>query len=386
MWVDAERAPALKDIAAKFTDRDRHRGQARRQGLRRCPRRLHHPGPDRQGPGPDGWPARLGRQARPERRRRSGGARATRKCEFQNSSIKAMTYDGSVYGVPYAIENIALLRNTDLVPEAATTLDEVVAKGKKAVAARQGQVPVPRRAWTRSRATRTTSTRCRPPLGARRSSARRPTAATTRAAPDRQRRRPRSSPRSSAAWGDKGEKIINSNITGDIAKEKFLAGESPYYLTGPWNVPDVQKKGINVRCRRASRPPATSRPAVHRRQRLLHQRQERPTRWPPTSSSPTTSTTEAAQTRAVQGRRPPAGTDGLLREGCKRPGCRRPSAKIGANGVPMPAIPEMGAVWADWGATELDPHQGPGPIPPLTGPRWPPASRARSRVSPRAGS
>ena len=27
--------------------------------------------------------------------------------------------------------------------------------------------------------------------------------------------------------------------------------------------------------------------------------------------------------------------------------------KIGANGVPMPAIPEMSAVWADWGATEL---------------------------------
>ena len=27
--------------------------------------------------------------------------------------------------------------------------------------------------------------------------------------------------------------------------------------------------------------------------------------------------------------------------------------KIGQNGVPMPAIPEMAAVWADWGATEL---------------------------------
>ena len=27
--------------------------------------------------------------------------------------------------------------------------------------------------------------------------------------------------------------------------------------------------------------------------------------------------------------------------------------KIGAAGVPMPAIPEMSAVWADWGATEL---------------------------------
>lgn len=28
--------------------------------------------------------------------------------------------------------------------------------------------------------------------------------------------------------------------------------------------------------------------------------------------------------------------------------------EIGANGVPMPAVPEMGAVWADWGGTELN--------------------------------
>ena len=27
---------------------------------------------------------------------------------------------------------------------------------------------------------------------------------------------------------------------------------------------------------------------------------------------------------------------------------------IGADGVPMPAVPAMDAVWADWGATELN--------------------------------
>jgi arabinogalactan oligomer/maltooligosaccharide transport system substrate-binding protein len=63
------------------------------------------------------------------------------------------------------------------------------------------------------------------------------------------------------AWGDAGEKIINSNITGDIAKEKFLAGESPYFLTGPWNVPDVQKRELrwkhiaHGRCRTSDREP-----------------------------------------------------------------------------------------------------------------------------------
>ncbi len=43
-----------------------------------------------------------------------------------------MTYDGKVYGVPYSIENVALVRNTDLVAEPAATYDEVIANGKAA--------------------------------------------------------------------------------------------------------------------------------------------------------------------------------------------------------------------------------------------------------------
>ncbi len=36
-----------------------------------------------------------------------------------------MSYEGQLYGVPYAIENIALLRNIDLVPEAPATFEEL---------------------------------------------------------------------------------------------------------------------------------------------------------------------------------------------------------------------------------------------------------------------
>lgn len=43
---------------------------------------------------------------------------------------KAVTYDGQVYGVPYAVENLALYRNTDLAPEAPKTFDELVATGR----------------------------------------------------------------------------------------------------------------------------------------------------------------------------------------------------------------------------------------------------------------
>ena len=46
---------------------------------------------------------------------------------FQDVAIDAFTYDGQTYGLPYAVENIALVRNTDLVPEAPATFEEMIA-------------------------------------------------------------------------------------------------------------------------------------------------------------------------------------------------------------------------------------------------------------------
>jgi maltose-binding protein MalE len=45
---------------------------------------------------------------------------------FQDVAIDAFTYDGQTYGLPYAVENIALVRNTDLVPEAPATFEEMI--------------------------------------------------------------------------------------------------------------------------------------------------------------------------------------------------------------------------------------------------------------------
>jgi len=44
---------------------------------------------------------------------------------FAPLSISALTYDGQLYGVPYAVENVGLFYNTDLVPTPPTTWDEV---------------------------------------------------------------------------------------------------------------------------------------------------------------------------------------------------------------------------------------------------------------------
>ena len=149
MWVDAERSPALKDIAAKFKADTGIEVKLVIKDFAAVRDDFITQVPTGKGPdlivGPHDWlgkfvqngvvaPVELGDKA----------------ADFPESAIKAMTYDGQTYGVPYSIENIALLRNTDLAPEPPATLDEVIADGKERRGRRQGQVPVPGRAGSQA--------------------------------------------------------------------------------------------------------------------------------------------------------------------------------------------------------------------------------------------
>ncbi|MDV8149464.1 maltose ABC transporter substrate-binding protein [Arthrobacter sp. B10-11] len=348
MWVDAERSPALKDITAKFQADTGIEVKLVVKDFAAVRDDFITQVPTGKGPdlivGPHDWvgkfvqngviaPIELG----------------DKSSSFQDSSIKAMTFNGSVYGVPYAIENIALLRNTDLVAESAATMDEVVANGKKAVADGKATFPFlvgmdpkqgdpyhlyPLQASMGSQVFGQAADGGYDPkqllIG---------DAAGVEFA------------KKLVAWGDSGEKIINSNITGDIAKEKFLAGESPYFLTGPWNVPDVQKKGIKFAV--DALPTAGDKPAqpfigvngffISAKSANALATNEFVTNY---------LTSEDAQDSMYKaGGRPPA-LKSSFEKAASDPVVEA-FGKIGATGVPMPAIPEMSAVWADWGATEL---------------------------------
>ena len=355
MWVDAERSPALKDITAKFQADTGIEVKLVVKDFAAVRDDFITQVPTGKGPdlivGPHDWVGKFvqnGVIAPVELGDKTSG--------FQDSSIKAMTFNGSVYGVPYAIENIALLRNTDIVPAAAKTFDEVVANGKKAVADGKATFPFlvgmdpkqgdpyhlyPLQASMGSQVFGKAADGGYDPkqllIG---------DAAGVEFA------------KKLAAWGDAGEKIINSNITGDIAKEKFLAGESPYFLTGPWNVPDVQKKGIKFAV--DALPTAGDKPAqpfigvngffISAKSANALATNEFVTNY---------LTSEDAQDSMYKaGGRPPA-LKASFEKAASDPVVAA-FGKIGATGVPMPAIPEMSAVWADWGATELALIQGQG--------------------------
>nr|MDT0658087.1 maltose ABC transporter substrate-binding protein [Micromonospora sp. DSM 115978] len=56
---------------------------------------------------------------------------AAQKEGFNEVAVKATTFNGQLYGVPYAMENLALIRNTELAPQAPTTVEELVAAATK---------------------------------------------------------------------------------------------------------------------------------------------------------------------------------------------------------------------------------------------------------------
>lgn len=63
------------------------------------------------------------------------------KRAFVSAAVDAVTYDGTGYGVPFGIENVALVRNTFLVPDTPRTIEETVAIG--AQLKRAGKVAEP---------------------------------------------------------------------------------------------------------------------------------------------------------------------------------------------------------------------------------------------------
>jgi arabinogalactan oligomer / maltooligosaccharide transport system substrate-binding protein len=61
--------------------------------------------------------------------------------QYSDVAIEAFSFDGATYGLPYAVENIALIRNADLVPEPPATFEELeeIALGLQA----DGTVDIP---------------------------------------------------------------------------------------------------------------------------------------------------------------------------------------------------------------------------------------------------
>jgi arabinogalactan oligomer/maltooligosaccharide transport system substrate-binding protein len=267
-------------------------------------------------------------------------------------AVDASTYEGTVYMLPYAVENIAVLRNTALVPEAATSFDDMIAKGQAAgltqpFVVEQGAEGNPYHLYPFQTA-----------FGA-------PVFGTTDAGYDpADLQLGNAGGEQFATWlgsqGKNGTGVFNTDIDGDIAKQSFLDGKSAFWLTGPWNVGLATDAGIDVAIDTVPSPtdqPASPFAGV----KGFFVSSESKNKVAANDFLVNYIGSEDVQLELFEaGNILPALTSAA--ETASSDPIIGGFAAVGAEAVPMPAIPAMGAVWQYWGIAEAEIINGADPV------------------------
>ncbi len=261
---------------------------------------------------------------------------------FADVAIAASTFDGTTYMLPYAVENIAVLRNTELVAEPATSFEDMIAKGTAAgltqpFVVETGADGNPYHYYPFQTA-----------FGA-------PVFGTDENgynADDLQLGN--EGGLEFAAWlgaqGKNGSGVFNTDIDGDRAKQAFLDGEAAFWLTGPWNVGAALDAGLNVAIDPVPSPtdqPASPFAGV----KGFYVSAESENKIAANdflvnylgSTDAQVALFEAGNVLpALTAAQAVAGADPIIAG----------FAKVGEQAVPMPPIAAMGSVWQYWGVAQ----------------------------------
>jgi arabinogalactan oligomer / maltooligosaccharide transport system substrate-binding protein len=163
------------------------------------------------------------------------------KAGFEDLAIKAVTFNGQTYGVPFTMNNIVLFRNTELAPEAPKTVEDMVAKGKELKAA--GKVseimaypvgatgnPYYINPLYTSGGGYMFGTLPNGDFNPKDLGVAKPEAAQAY--------------RKIAALGEKGEGALKRSITTDNHQSLFTGKKAAFMISGPWSFADLKKTSL----------------------------------------------------------------------------------------------------------------------------------------------
>ena len=262
------------------------------------------------------------------------------KEQFSDVAVKAVTYNGQTYGVPYAVESVALVRNNALTKDTPTTYDDMIASGKTTgveypFIIQMGDKGDPYHFYGFQTS-----------FGAPVFKTNADGEYTSELALGG------SGGTDFATWlkaqGDAG--VFSPSITGDIAKQAFLDGKAAYTVTGPWNVTAFREAGMDVSV--LSIPSAGSQAAQpFVGVQMFYQSAK--------SANPVAAkqffnylaTPEAQEKMQRLGGRASAMPEVAAKSGDPD---IKDFAKVAESGALAPAIPAMGSVWNFWGQTEAN--------------------------------
>ncbi|MGV2901306.1 sugar ABC transporter substrate-binding protein [Microbacterium sp. AGC62] len=333
VWVDAERVDALQDAADSYEDKTGVKVELVGKSVDDMKDDFIQQVPTGKGPdvvmGAHDWLGELS----------TNGVVAP--IELGDSSedylpvaLQAATYEGTVYMLPYAVENIAVLRNADLVPAAATSFDDMVSKGTFVV--EQGTEGNPYHLYPFQTAFGA------PVFGTDDSGSYDPTDLQLGS----------EGGFAFADWlGVQGAAgVLNTDVDGEIAKQQFLDGTAAFWLTGPWNVGAATDAGINVAIDPIPSPTGeTASPFAGVKGFFVSS--ESKNKVAANDFLVNYIGTEDVQLDlfkagnilpALTAAADTAASDPIIAG----------FQAVGEDAVPMPAIPAMGAVWEFWGVAE----------------------------------
>ncbi|NJI59985.1 MULTISPECIES: sugar ABC transporter substrate-binding protein [Microbacterium] len=249
-------------------------------------------------------------------------------------ALQAATYEGTVYMLPYAVENIAVLRNADLVPAAATSFDDMVSKGTFVV--EQGAEGNPYHLYPFQTAFGA------PVFGTDDSGSYDPTDLQLGS----------EGGFAFADWlGVQGAAgVLNTDVDGEIAKQQFLDGTAAFWLTGPWNVGAATDAGINVAIDPIPSPTGeTASPFAGVKGFFVSS--ESKNKVAANDFLVNYIGTEDVQLELFKAGNVLPALTAAADTAASDPIIAGFQA-VGEDAVPMPAIPAMGAVWEFWGVAE----------------------------------
>lgn len=273
--------------------------------------------------------------------------------QLEQVAIDAFTYDGQVYGFPYALESIALIQNTDLVGEdAPATFDDMIAKGKESGAERPFVINTAGQTGDAY-----TMYGFQTSFGAPVFNQDDSGSYTTEVGMGGD------AGNAFAAWlganGETGTGYISTTIDYDTNNELFATGKAAYTIQGPWAIETLTAQGVKVKVNpipsaggETAAPfvgvqgfyvSSQSKNALVAQQFLTHY----------------LATDEAQQALYDADPRLPAWKP-VAEKVASDPVVAGFLASA-ANGVPQPSIPEMGSVWDLWNAAQVQIIKGADP-------------------------
>ncbi|GAA5020857.1 extracellular solute-binding protein [Terrabacter aeriphilus] len=161
--------------------------------------------------------------------------------KFSKPAIAAAKFNGQNYGVPYAVENIALMRNTDLAPDAPKSMDELVKMGNEIKAKSGGKVTN----VLIQQVGKTGNAYYTYPYLSAFGGGIFGQSADGGFDPKKVLVNSAGSIKGAEVLADLGkQKILSTNVGDDNAEGLFDAGKAPFFITGPWATTNAKKANI----------------------------------------------------------------------------------------------------------------------------------------------